>query len=341
MGGRGSVARPERPNAAPNQNLTVWRPQPYHPRFVALGEERLRSILESLLIISPEPVPVARLVEVIRIEDPLTEEESIKEAIVALLGRYGDPDRPIARGFRIEEVAGGLQVRTVAENAQYVRRILSAKPQKLSKGALETLAIIAYRQPVTKPEIEGIRGVDVGGAIKNLLDRDFVKILGKRDEVGRPIVYGTTKAFLEFFGLRSLAELPTLREYHELDEEHQRAVDRVGKPSVTELAEAAAFLVEREQDPDLEALDRAVQEVDRARKAAEEVLNPKAPGPDDGALEGLDGSAAKGAQEAPPPESEAAPQTSGAAELQPQPAPADAGEVGEASERRDAPEEAS
>ena len=245
---------------------------------MALGEARLRSIVESLLMISPEPVPVARLVEVVRIEDPQTEEEAIKSAIHGLLESYGDPERPVARGFRVEEVAGGLQLRTVAENAQYVRRFLSAKPQRLSKAALETLSIIAYRQPVSKPEIEGIRGVDVGAAIKNLLERDLIKILGKRDEVGRPIIYGTTKAFLEFFGLRSLAELPTLREYHELDEEHQAEVDAITtakKTSFAELAQAASFMVERLDDPDIKALDEAVKDADRVTKVATEVLAPK------------------------------------------------------------------
>lgn len=229
-------------------------------------------------MISPEPVPVARLVEVVRIEDPQTEEDAIKVAINGLLAAYGDPERPVARGFRVEEVAGGLQLRTVAENAQYVRRFLSAKPQRLSKASLETLAIIAYRQPVSKPEVEAIRGVDVGAAIKNLLERDLIKIMGKRDEVGRPIIYGTTKAFLEFFGLRSLAELPTLREYHELDEEHQAEVDSLStekKTSVAELAQAASFMVERLDDPDLKALDEAVKDADRVTKTATEVLAPK------------------------------------------------------------------
>jgi segregation and condensation protein B len=247
---------------------------------MALGEARLRSIVESLLMISPEPLPVARLIEVIRIEDPQTEEEAIKAAINGLLGAYGDADRPVARGFRIEEIAGALQLRTVAENAQYVRRYLSAKPQRLSKASLETLAIIAYRQPVSKPEVEAIRGVDVGAAIKNLLERDMIKILGKRDEVGRPIIYGTTKAFLEFFGLRSLAELPTLREYHELDEEHQAEVDQLDegkKTSIAELAQAASFMVDRIDDPDLKTLDEAVKDADRVGKAASEVLNPPKP----------------------------------------------------------------
>lgn len=257
---------------------------------MALAEERLRSIVESLLLISPDPVPVARLVEVIRIEDPHTEEEAIRGAIAGLIDAYAQAERPVARGFRVEDVAGGLQLRTVAENAPFVRRFLAAKPQKLSKAALETLAIIAYRQPVTKPEIEAIRGVDAGAALKSLLDRDLVKIVGKKDEIGRPLLYGTTEVFLEFFTLKSLSELPTLREFHELDEasmEEVMAQDGVA-PSVQELAEAARFMVEREEDPDLDALDEALKAADAAKAAAEAALDPTGSGraaADEGSVE--------------------------------------------------------
>ncbi|MEM7678523.1 MAG: SMC-Scp complex subunit ScpB, partial [Myxococcota bacterium] len=153
---------------------------------MGLSEDRIRSIIESILLTSPDPVPVGRLVEVVVIEDPQTDEESVRTAIKSLMNQYQEPDRPVARGFRVADVGGGLQLRTVPENAQYVRRFLAAKPQRMSKAALETLSIIAYRQPCTKPEIEAIRGVDVGAALKNLLDRDFVRIMGKKDEVGRP-----------------------------------------------------------------------------------------------------------------------------------------------------------
>jgi segregation and condensation protein B len=291
--------------------LTLGRPETYTRRTVALGEERLRSIVESLLLISADPVPVARLVEVIRIEDPQTEEDTIRAAIGSLVEHYANAERPLARGFRVDEVAGGLQYRTTPENAQYVRRYLAAKPQRLTKAALETLAIIAYRQPVTKPEVEAIRGVDVGAALKGLLERDLIKILGKRDEVGRPIIYGTTTAFLEFFGLKALGELPTLREYHELDDEHQKEVDALGgeeKQSVADLAAAASFLVERREDPELDALDAAVADVDRVKKTADDALDPPKPEGAEGAPgsdgangpEGPEGAAPSAAEDAAP-----------------------------------------
>ncbi len=245
---------------------------------MALAVDRLRSIVESLLLISPDPIPVARIVEVIRIEDPQTTDDDVKQAVASILETYGDPDRPLARGVRIDEVAGGLQFRTTPENAQFVRRFLAAKPQRLTKASLETLSIIAYRQPCTKPEVESVRGVDAGAAIRSLLDRDLIRILGKREEIGRPIIYGTTETFLEFFGLKTLAELPTLREYHELEPESQEQVDALeaGQPSIQELAAAASFLVDRQDESDLDALDAAVKTADRVRHTVDEVLAPPA-----------------------------------------------------------------
>ncbi len=245
---------------------------------MALGPDRLRSIIESILMLSPEPVPLARLVEVIQIEDTQTEADDVRAAIAELLAQYRDPDRPVARGMRIDEVGGGLQFRTTPENAQFVRRFLAAKPQRLSKASLETLSIIAYRQPCTKPEVESVRGVDATAAMRNLLDRDLVKILGKREEVGRPIIYGTTPYFLEFFGLKSLNELPSLREYHELDAENQGQVDELDEargPSIQELAAAASTLVEPDEaDPDLDALDAAVRAAEHVTHSSDLALDP-------------------------------------------------------------------
>lgn len=246
---------------------------------MALSTERLRSILESMLLVSSEPLPLPRILEVVQGEDPETDPVLVREALDELGTLYANPDRPLARGFRVEEVGGGFQLRTPPENAQYVRRLLAARPQKLTRAALETLAIIAYRQPVTKPEVEKIRGVDVGATLKALLERDLIRIIGKKDEVGRPILYGTTRKFLELFGLKSLAALPTLREYHELDEAHQKQVDELYEqeqraPSISDLAAAAEFLVERQHDPDLDELDRAVLGVEQVGEATSAALKP-------------------------------------------------------------------
>jgi len=126
-------------------------------------------------------------------------------------------------GVRLVQVSGGWQLRTVAKAAPYVSRIRGVKPVKLSKAAVETLSIIAYRQPVTRSEVEGIRGVDAGGMLRMLLERGLLKVLGRRDEPGRPLVYGTTPEFLEMFGLRDLSDLPTLRDLRELQSDDSRS----------------------------------------------------------------------------------------------------------------------
>ena len=123
------------------------------------------------------------------------------------------------RGMRLRVAAGGWQLHTPPDNAEFVKNMLRLKPMRLSGAAMEALAIIAYRQPVTRPEIEEIRGVDCGGSLKILLDRRLVRILGKRNEVGRPFIYGTTREFLEFFHLADLSQLPTLRDFEQLSKE--------------------------------------------------------------------------------------------------------------------------
>ena len=122
----------------------------------------------------------------------------------------------------LEEVANGYQLRTAKEHAFYVRKLLAAKPPRLSRPLLETLAIVAYRQPVTRPEIEQLRGVDCGGVIDTLLERRLIKIGGRKEAPGRPLVYATTQEFLEVFSLKDIGSLPDLEEFRAIDE--QRAL---------------------------------------------------------------------------------------------------------------------
>lgn len=118
-----------------------------------------------------------------------------------------------AHGFYLAEVAGGYQFRTVVELAPWLRKLNKERASRFSKAALETLAIIAYRQPATRAEIEYLRGVDSGGVMKTLLDKNLLRILGKKEVPGRPLMYGTSRQFLELFGLRDLNDLPTLKEF--------------------------------------------------------------------------------------------------------------------------------
>ena len=180
----------------------------------AVGEgheppERLKSIIESLLFASDKPVSMKRLGELTHEKDA----GHVAAAVETLRADYAD------RGVVLHEVAGGFQFRTNPMNAHWVRELVAGKPVKLSRAQLETLAIIAYRQPITRPEVDEIRGVDSGGTVKTLLDRGLVRVLGKKEEPGRPMLYGTSPVFLEFFNLKDLKDLPTLREFYELSEE--------------------------------------------------------------------------------------------------------------------------
>lgn len=181
------------------------------------NETDLSSVLEAILFAAERPLSLLELSEVIRaVEEVTIEPESIQallEGIRAKLEAEG-------RGFDLVPVAGGWEFRTRASYADYVHVLFKRKPQRLHRAGLEVLAIIAYRQPVTRPEIDDIRGVDSSNTLRQLLERNLIRILGKSDEVGRPLIYGTTPDFLSFFGMQSLSELPTLREFTELTEEH-------------------------------------------------------------------------------------------------------------------------
>jgi len=177
-------------------------------------EERLKSILESLLFAAGEPVSLARMQAAL--DDPARAE--IQQALAAMTTEYAAQNR----GLRLEEVAGGYQLRTLKEHAPYVRRLLAARPPRLSRPLLETVAIIAYRQPITRPELEQLRGVDSGGVLETLLERRMIKIAGRKEAPGRPIIYATTPEFLETFGLKDLDGLPDLKEFREIE----RAVEQ-------------------------------------------------------------------------------------------------------------------
>jgi segregation and condensation protein B len=175
---------------------------------------RIESILESLIFAADKPLSLKQLGDLVGEQDLV----QLREVIAGIETRY------FLRGMQLHTVAGGFQFRTHPDNANWVQRLLAQKPVRLSRAQLETMAICAYRQPITRPEIDEIRGVDSGGTLKTLLDRALIRILGKKEEPGRPMLYGTTREFLEFFNLGDLKDLPTLREFHELTEEHQAQV---------------------------------------------------------------------------------------------------------------------
>lgn len=250
-----------------------------------LSPERIRAVIQSVLFVAAEPQSIDQIYESTGID-----REQIAKALEKLSGVH----REGVSGIVLYEVGGGWQFRTDPGSGEFVRRFLRVKPQRLTRAAVETLAIIAYRQPVTRPEIEDIRGVDSGAVLKALLDRKLIKILGKKEEVGRPILYGTTKEFLEYFALKDLSALPTLREFHELSEESQEIVEKEtgGKPAISgtiaELADNGEFQrkieeAEAKSQEALEELEKAIEGADTSSKATNAFLNPPPPPAPEGA----------------------------------------------------------
>jgi segregation and condensation protein B len=177
-------------------------------------EDHLRGLLEALVFASDKPIKLADLAEYA--DAP---QKQVRLVLEELQEHY------LKRGLQLMESGGGYIFRTHPAYAPYIRALTGQKPVKLTRSQLETLAILAYRQPITRPEIDDIRGVDSGPVLKMLLERNLIRILGKRDEAGRPILYGTTHEFLEFFGLGSLKELPSLKEFTELSDESRKAAE--------------------------------------------------------------------------------------------------------------------
>jgi segregation and condensation protein B len=218
----------------------------------------LKRILESVLFAADKPLTIPRLEQLTKTKD----RELMAQALDELVAEYAH------RGIVLHDVAGGYQFRTHPDSSEWVQQLVAGRPVRLSRAQLETLAIIAYRQPITRPEIDEIRGVDSGGTLKLLLDRSLVRVLGKKEEPGRPLLYGTTKEFLEFFNLHGLRDLPTLREYHELTEDSMREVEeKLGSEAAATVGDIARELAER--DPG--SFD-AAQDA-RAEEESESALN--------------------------------------------------------------------
>jgi segregation and condensation protein B len=173
-----------------------------------MEREDVKSILESLLLVADGPQSVQRFSEVL--------DGTNKDIIESTLRELQTEFETQTRGIRLVEVAGGYQLRTPKANADWVKKFLGGRPARMGKATLETLAIIAYRQPITRAEIEAIRGVDVDGVIATLLERNLIRAVARKDVPGRPFLYGTTAEFLQLFNLQDLSQLPTLKEMEEI-----------------------------------------------------------------------------------------------------------------------------
>lgn len=213
---------------------------------------QLLSVIESILFTSDKPVSIERFIEVLG-EETISPNE-IKGAITDIQSRYLNAEF----GFELREAQGGYQFTTKVANSEWVRKFLQTKPFRLGRSALETLAIIAYRQPVTRAEIDKVRGIDSSHLMRTLIERGLVKMAGKAEVPGRPVQYGTTQRFLEVTGLKSLGELPPLSELEQL----QGTVEH--KDPLEDGMES--FMKEAPTSRDIEAgqlLDEGLNEIDQ------------------------------------------------------------------------------
>ncbi len=223
-----------------------------------------------------------------------TEEEKlsrsdIQQVINLLVEEY---EQNSDRGFVLVNVAQGFQFRTRQELAPYLRAMNQVSPTRLSQAAMETLAMVAYRQPITRAEVDEIRGVESGGVLKTLLDRDLVRIVGKKDEPGKPILYGTTDIFLQVFNLRSLQDLPTLKDLAQIEEEMKRQTADASEtvvleedffqeeevlPSFQESVAERFEVLEKEEEEALQELDQEIEGLKILEEKVVQTLNPSTP----------------------------------------------------------------
>jgi segregation and condensation protein B len=234
---------------------------------------RLESILQSVLFASDRPLGLSDLKRLVNERDG----KKLTAALEVLVARHQDT------GIQLAAVAGGWQFRTHPENGPWVGKLMAGRPARLSRAMLETLSIIAYRQPITRPEMDDIRGVDCGPVLKTLLDRNLIRMIGKKEEAGRPILYGTTPEFLRTFSLRDLGELPTLREFHELGAADLAKVDaQSARPGAEGEAESAPVRMPSPTElptPDESEEDELLSDLDRASALAATAAKAREPDP--------------------------------------------------------------
>lgn len=263
----------------------------------------LEGQIEAVLFAAPKPLSLTEIAELLQDEEGDPRVEVIEGIVQNLIKLYRERNG----GFRLEHEKGvGYQFRSVPAAAPLMERMFASRQRPLSRAALETLAIIAYRQPTTRADIEYIRGVDAGSIIKNLLDRELIACVGRKEDAGRPMMFGTSAEFLRVFRLNSLSDLPPLAAFQPSPELMVEAMQRLDEP--TEEVDVEAFLEDPEQDTPsvsggLVAFD---QEDDFAAvEPGFEVIDPEQQPPDEcqnglnrvGASKGTEGSDGKGAGE--------------------------------------------
>ncbi len=279
--------------------------------------QNLKPIVESLLFASESPINAGDLLKIINQvkneeveteipqevslsseENPLSPEDQlaqvqqseekklsraqVQQVIDELVTEY---ENNSDRGFRLVNVAQGFQFRTSLDMAPYIKAMNKVAPTRLSQAAMEVLSIVAYRQPMIRAEIDQIRGVDSGGVLKTLIDRDLIRVVGKKDEAGKPILYGTTEIFLEVFNLRSLQDLPSLKDLAQMEDEMKRAsaeaadTIEVEEGLLQETLEASTPVrsfeeLEREEEEAFAELDKEILGLKQAEEKVVQIINP-------------------------------------------------------------------
>ena len=276
------------PSEQSNENRAEESPLPKPKRKKKTREsvpaaplrEETVAALEALLFASGDAMTLGEIKRVFarywkRMEARALEAElgSLREALKVLTQRWNDDTNPdTTRGFRLVHVAEGYAFRSSPEFSDVVRAMREQRPMRLSKPAMEVLSIVAYRQPVTKGEVDFIRGVDCGGTLRILLDRGMIKVVGKREEPGRPLLYGTTREFLNFFNLPTLRALPSLREYRELNSDSSDKLKEFDlEHGIQEIAEEAAQL-QLDEEPAVAELTDAMDGLERTEEQARNSL---------------------------------------------------------------------
>lgn len=208
-----------------------------------MAEDNVKPVIESLLFASEKPLTIEQIKDVLGNLDPA----QLRAALEELRSEYEQANR----GIRIIEVAGGFRMITAPGFAVFLKKLFKGRhTERLSKPALETLAIIAYKQPLTKAEIESLRNVNVDGIMKSLVDKNLIRICGRKKSAGRPIVFGTTKQFMEYFGLKSLDELPKMEDFSAMVE-NKEAVNRENE--IEEIPEGSPIA---DEDPEKCGVDK-------------------------------------------------------------------------------------
>ena len=238
--------------------------------------QELIALLEALIFVSKEPLTPEKMLEALESADIIISNKDLKHTLKQLVERWNNPERELAQGIVLRQISGGYIFASSQEHASVVKKLIQAKPIELSKAQTEVLAIVAYRQPVTRVDVDEIRGVDSSFALKKLMQLKLLKILGKSEGLGRPLLYGTTREFLEFFALNSLNDLPTLKQYESLsaNDEAIPVEELEGQVTFKDLFAGSenntmfSSETERLSDEALKNLDDALIQVERVEKSA-------------------------------------------------------------------------